>query len=85
MKKFIGFFAMVAIAFTVFATTKSVNRSSNVDLASLTSINTANAECQGLPNDNDGWCQFDYVRGYFTCLDGLAYWPDDNCLIGLSN
>ncbi len=46
MKKLIGIFGIAIIAMTMFFSTNTVNSSNeNFDLASLVSLNTADAEC----------------------------------------
>ncbi len=47
MKKLIGVLGVALIAMALFLSTNTIN-TNDVDLASLMSMNTANAECEGL-------------------------------------
>lgn len=66
MKKIIGILGVAMIAAAMFLNTNTNNAGNNVDLASLLSINTANAECVPgyTPEWNNGRCG----------LTGNCYW-----------
>lgn len=66
MKKIIGILGVAMIAAAMFLNTNTNNTGNNVDLASLLSINTANAECVPgySPEWNNGRCG----------LTGNCYW-----------
>ena len=60
MKKILSFSAVAGMAVAVFFTTQNVDQSSNVALADLAKLNTANAECVTSPFQslNTGYCSF---------------------------
>lgn len=77
MKKTLMFIPVIAMAVTVFVTTKSVSKSSNVDLDRLTNINTANAECNISPIGT-GVCMLSWDFQY-KCYSGSANPEQWNC------
>lgn len=72
MKKLIGIIGIVALALAMFFSTNTLSSSNGkMDLASLASINTADAEC---PSGSLGICLY-VTSGGMSC----AYYPNGTC------
>lgn len=68
MRKILSVLTMITAAIVVFIATKKVDRSVNVDLASLSSVNKANAECADYNIHNNGKCVY-YLNVCYTDPD----------------
>lgn len=78
MKKFLNFSCVALVAAAVFFSTTNVDQTSKVEFASLTTLNSANAECTSNPyGANTGTCVLDWGTGESRCWAGgflNCYW-----------